>query len=45
MAGRHITVDETVKDTKVFSHDHLDKFFWYMFQNQGKTTSMIVVEV
>ena len=27
MAGRHVTVDATVKDPKVFSHDHLDKFF------------------
>lgn len=45
MAGPHITVDATVKDPKVFSHAHLDKFFWGMFQNQGKTTSMVVVEV
>lgn len=27
MAGRHITVDATVIDPIVFSHDHLDKFF------------------
>lgn len=45
MAGPHITVDATVKDPKVFSHDYFDKFFWDMLQNQGKTTSIIVVEV
>ena len=27
MAGRHITVDATVVDPIVFSHDHLDIYF------------------
>ena len=35
MAGRHITMDATVLDPKVFSHDSLREFFIGMAQKLG----------